>query len=128
MRRVRRREKPEPTIALINIVFLMLIFFLIAGTLSQPIDGTLNLVKTAELDGRDPSDALVIHGDGRLSHRGQDLADVSEFTLGLSEEALAAVRVMPDRDLDASRLVDLSRALRASGAQSVVIVTERALQ
>ncbi len=128
MRRVKRREKPEPTIALINIVFLMLIFFLIAGTLSQPVDGTLSLVKTAELDGRDPSDALVIHDDGRLSHRGQDLADVSAFTSGLSDEALAAVRIMPDRDLDASRLVDLSRALRASGAQSVVIVTERALQ
>ena len=42
------KAKPqrEPTIALINIVFLMLVFFMVAGTLSQPLDSDLNLVET----------------------------------------------------------------------------------
>ncbi|HBT01217.1 MAG TPA: biopolymer transporter ExbD, partial [Citreicella sp.] len=38
MRKVRQKTEREPTIALINIVFLMLIFFLVAGTLAQPLD------------------------------------------------------------------------------------------
>ncbi|HBR39356.1 MAG TPA: biopolymer transporter ExbD, partial [Sulfitobacter pontiacus] len=37
------KSKPqrEPTIALINIVFLMLVFFMVAGTLAQPLDPDL---------------------------------------------------------------------------------------
>ena len=53
-------KKPEPAIALINIVFLMLIFFLIAGTLAPPLDKDLTLVRTAGLEGREPPDALVL--------------------------------------------------------------------
>ena len=59
MRRIVRRKKGEPTIALINIVFLMLIFFLVAGTLAQPLDGDLELVATSDLEGREPPEALV---------------------------------------------------------------------
>lgn len=50
----RQRSKREPTIALINIVFLMLVFFMVAGTLAQPLDPELKLVKTEELDGIAP--------------------------------------------------------------------------
>jgi biopolymer transport protein ExbD len=35
--------------------------------------------------------------------------------------------VVPGRELPASRLVEIGRALRAAGAERVVIVTERAL-
>lgn len=127
MRLKKRRQRPEPTIALINIVFLMLIFFLVAGTLTQPLDDELDLVKTAELDGDDPPDALVLHEDGRLSYRGDTVPDVPAFAGQLNEEALERVRIVPDQDVEADRLVEVSRVLRANGAQSVVIVTERGL-
>ena len=45
MRARRPKTEREPTIALINIVFLMLIFFLVAGTLAQPLDSALKLVR-----------------------------------------------------------------------------------
>ncbi len=128
MRRIVRRRKPEPTIALINIVFLMLIFFLVAGTLAQPLDSALQLVETRDLEGREPPDALVVHSDGGLSYRGEDLADVGAFLAGRGAAALERVRIVPDRTLDAERLVRLARDLRAGGAQSVVIVTEQALK
>ena len=128
MRKIRRRKKGEPTIALINIVFLMLTFFLVAGTLAQPLDGELKLIRTAELEGREPPDALVVHEDGALSFRGERLADVAGFAAGLDADQLKRVKIVPDRALDASRLVEVSRALRGAGAQSVVIVTERALE
>lgn len=128
MQRVARKTKAEPTIALINIVFLMLIFFLVAGTLAQPLDGELKLVQTSDLDGRAPPDALVLHANGRMTYRGDEIADIAAYLARSSEEDLAEIRVVPDRDLPADRLVALSRALRQSGARSVLIVTERALQ
>lgn len=128
MRHIRRKKKSEPTIALINIVFLMLIFFLVAGTVAQPLDSELRLVETADLEGREPPDAIVIREDGTATYRGTALIDVTGFAAGLKTEQLLRVKVVPDRALDASRLVEVSRNLRAAGARSVVIVTERALE
>jgi len=126
---MRRRQKTkthrEPTIALINIVFLMLVFFMVAGTLAQPLDPALTLVKTRDLEGRSPPDALVVHPDGRIAYRGADQSDAAAFIADLSEEERAVVRLVPDRALPAEKLVTLTRDLRAAGAERVVLVTER---
>ena len=126
MRQRRPRAKPEPTIALINIVFLMLIFFLVAGTLAKPIPSDLTLVSTQALDQQAPPDALVIHADGQLVHRGTPLPDAAAYLAAL--EDTARVRIVPDRELPATDLIALGRSLREAGAERVVIVTERALQ
>ena len=128
MRRMRRKTRREPTIALINIVFLMLIFFLVAGTLSQPLDGELNLVRTADLEGALPPDTVVVHPDGRLSYRGETIGELQDFLATRTEEERKIVRLVPDRELPAEDLVTIARELRAAGAESVMVVTERALQ
>jgi biopolymer transport protein ExbD len=125
MLRHRQKSEREPTIALINIVFLMLIFFLVAGTLARPVDADLRLVSTADLAGAPPPDALVVHADARLSYRGQDIASPAAFVEMLPEEDRARLRLMPDRALAAQDLVALGRALRVAGAGQVVIVTQR---
>ena len=129
MRRLARaKPQREPTIALINIVFLMLVFFMVAGTLAQPLDSALRLVRTQDLDGRAPPDALVVHADGRLAYRGSDQASAAIFVTALTEEERAIVRLVPDRALPAKDLVALTRELRGAGVQKVMLVTERALQ
>ena len=128
MRRRRIQTEREPTIALINIVFLMLIFFLVAGTLAPSLDNDLRLVNTSELDSSAHTDALVLHADGRMTHRGADIASASDYIETVTEDARALVRIIPDRDLPAATLVARGRALRNAGAESVVIVTERGLQ
>ncbi len=124
------KAKPqrEPTIALINIVFLMLIFFMIAGTLAVPLDKDVTLIEAKDLEGREPPDALVVHADGRLTLRGEVLADAAAYAAVLSDEEREAVRIVPDRDLPARDLVKLGNALRAAGAKRVLLVSERALQ
>ena len=118
----------EPTIALINIVFLMLIFFMIAGTLAAPLDPDLTLIETAGLEGREPPDTLVIHADGRMTLRGELVALAARFVNGLPEGAdLQGVRIVPDRDLPARNLVRIGAELRQAGAERVLIVSERAL-
>ncbi len=122
------KPQREPTIALINIVFLMLVFFMVAGTLAQPLDPELKLVTTADLEGRAPPDALVVHPDGRIAFRGTVQTDAATFLAELSEEEKAVVRLVPDRALPAQKLVALTRELRTAGAQKVMLVTERALK
>lgn len=128
MRRARAAQKREPTIALINIVFLMLVFFMVAGTLAQPLDGDLNLVQTADLEGRAPPDTLVVNADGRLSYRGAPQSSATAYLAALTEEERQTIRLVPDRDLPAQTLVALTRELRSEGAERVLLVTERGLQ
>ncbi len=128
MRARRQKTEREPTIALINIVFLMLIFFLVAGTLARPLDAELSLVRTADLDGSAPPDALVIHADGRMQYRGADLAEAAEMLADAEGDAGKSVRIVPDRDLPAARLVAIGAALRGAGAEQVLIVTQRGVE
>ena len=118
---LRRRKKTarEPTIALINIVFLMLIFFLIAGTLAPPLEPGVTLVRVAGLEPAPPPDALVIHADGHLTHAGRPA------TLAAFAATGAALGILPDRDLPARELIRIAVELRALGAQSVRVVTAR---
>lgn len=127
--RARISTTKEPTIALINIVFLMLIFFMIAGTLAPTLDSDLSLIKTQDLEGREPPDTLVIHADGRLSMRGKDVATLAGFVAGLTPDQLTAgVRIVPDRSLPGVELVRIGTEIRRLGAQKIFIVSERALQ
>lgn len=128
MRSHRIKPKREPTIALINIVFLMLVFFMVAGTLTQPIDDDVTLVKTRELEGRAPPDTVVIHADGRLNYRGEDVASIETHIADLLAEERAVLRLLPDRNLPATRLVAYANAARSAGAERIMIVTQRDLQ
>jgi len=120
----RPRRTRDSTIALINVVFLMLIFFLIAGTVATPLDPDLNLVDTSELEGREPPDALVLHSDGTLSFRGTQ-TDPETYMAGREP---APVRIVPDRDVAGARLIEVTGELRRLGAVSVFVVTEKALE
>lgn len=120
------RRKPEPTIALINVVFLMLVFFMVAGTLAAPVDADLKLVDTRDLEGRDPANALVITRTGGLRFRGQSIAQPDAYLAHL--EGADTARILPDRDAPARVLLEVSRRIRAAGFDKVLIVTEKALQ
>ncbi|MDV7145234.1 biopolymer transporter ExbD [Tropicimonas sp. TH_r6] len=117
------RRRRDSTIALINVVFLMLIFFLIAGTVAPPLDGEVTLVDTTGLEGREPPDALVLRKNGQLIFRGLPV-DPEAF---MADQAAEPVRIVPDREASAERLIEVTGALRRFGAPSVFIVTEQAL-
>ncbi len=124
IRYAQKPRKRDPSLALINIVFLMLIFFLIAGTIAAPLDPELKLVETSGLEGREPPDALVLRQDGSLTFRGTQI-DPSQYMAGHSA---GPVRIVPDRNANGLRMMEVSRTLRNLGATSVILVTERALE
>ena len=118
------RRRPEATIALINVVFLMLIFFLVAGTVAPPLDPDVTLVRTEDLEGRAPPDALVLLADGTARYRGA--ATSAAKHVAAREET--TIRIVPDQDVSAERLIELTLELRAAGAERVMVVTERGLE
>jgi biopolymer transport protein ExbD len=116
-------------IALINIVFLMLVFFLVAASIAPPLDRRVTLVETGRIEGRAPPDAAVIRADGTMIYRGAEITSEAYLAARLSEaRGAVALRLVPDRDLPAQRLVAIAADLRRAGAKEVWIVTERGLR
>lgn len=129
------KRRAEPTIALINIVFLMLIFFLIAGTLAAPLDKDLSLINLNELEGREPPDALLIFSDRRMTFRGRQTSVENHIAFRrdelidrpdvVSEDTALTIRIVPDRELPARDLMTVANELRTKGATRVIVVMER---
>lgn len=126
--RPQKRPQSEGTITLINVVFLMLIFFLIAGTLTPPLDNDITLISAETGEPVQPPDTLSARANGTLFFRGE-FTDVETFLVRLGEnntdEALM-VRIIADKELPALKLIDLVSKLRGLGVNSVHVVTERA--
>ncbi|PHR24885.1 MAG: biopolymer transporter ExbD [Hoeflea sp.] len=127
--RLSKRSKPEPTIALINIVFLMLIFFIVAAQIAPPLEGDLKLVSTAELENREPPDALVVMPDGLMKYRGALVTPAHYVTIKQESnpDELKSIRLVPDRELAAVKLIDIGNELRSLGAEKIMLVTEQGL-
>lgn len=121
------RAGGENIIPLINIVFLLLIFFLLAGTLAPRPPFELEPVETAA---RPPSDgasaALYISASGDLYYRNQ-LIELEELRAAAAGHAPgpAPLRVMLDRRLKAEALFPVMEALTRAGVEKVRLVTER---
>ena len=121
-----QRRRADPTITLINVVFLMLMFFLVAGTIAAPPPADLRLVQLAQADPLIPPDVLTIAANGAVIWQGAP-ADPAAYVAALPTEAQGIARIMPDRDAPAAALITLARTLRAAGAAEVRIVTERSI-
>lgn len=122
------RRRSEPAIALINIVFLMLIFFLVATRITPPLDGDLDLISTQDLSADEPPDALVISAEGELFYRGVATTPARYVAIRREDAPeLEVLRLVPDRDLAATQLIEIGGQLQALGVERVFIVTERSL-
>ncbi len=118
----------ENTIALINIVFLMLIFFLVAGTLAPPLDSSVTMIETENAEQAEPPDALAVTAEGAFRYRGAETS--LERFLSENEDLTGqtTMRLVVDRALPADMLVAITGRLREAGFESVSVVTERAAQ
>ena len=123
----RSSNSDDNVMPLINVVFLLLIFFMVSGTLLQepPFDITPATTHHAPEQDAQP-DYLAIGADGRLAWGGEA---IEEDTLGLRLRARQAVdsplQVRADRRLRARELNDLLAILRANGVARIQLLTEK---
>lgn len=123
MKRHKRQSNREPIIALINIIFLILIFFMVAGSLSGKPDGRMEFVETDAEACCTPDGALVVLADGSLLFGGAPVASARAYLAQLEGDA-PVVRIAPDRHLPANDLLALARHLKEAGAGQIVILME----
>lgn len=124
MRQGFRRRRGEPTITLINVVFLLLAFFIVAGTIAAPPPVGIRLLSLPGDQLRPPADSVVLDRNGTTIWP-EGVADAAGMVAQLPPEAEGVVRVTPDRESAAQDLVALVRDLAAAGAADVRLVAQR---
>jgi len=125
-----RRTPPENTIPLINVVFLMLIFFLFAGTIAR--DDARRVEPPADITEDEnirSTGALIIDRDGHT--HAQDAEISVEAWLEAARTGDAAdgpLKVAADGDLPADKLEEVLATLSKAGGTNVVLITRKSGQ
>ncbi len=123
-----RPRKEDSLIPLIDIAFLILIFFLIASTIKPFSDRE---IKLAEIDAPSSSAAtprmLIIRSDGARFVGSQSLSDSQLQTrfADWSQDSVLPITIVADRKLKAAQLIDLVSQARAAGIKNVKLLTRR---
>ena len=130
MRQQQRRDPPENTIPLINVVFLMLIFFLFAGSIARDdarkIEPPLNILEDETIRS---TGALVLDPEGR-TFAGEDEVTVADWLASKDgdDEADGPLKVAADGTLKADQLEKILEELKAAGREDIVLITRRGLK
>ncbi|MFV8836194.1 biopolymer transporter ExbD [Aquisalimonas sp.] len=123
-----RREFGEPVIPLINIVFLLLIFFMLAGTFTTPDPFDVDPPESrAGQEADDGEGVLLLGADGQLAFEGEELegddALIRVLEQRLEEEPEFELRLKADGAVGSSRLLDLMDRLRDAGLERLLLLT-----
>lgn len=109
---------------LINIVFLLLIFFMLVGALTVP--DARNVLPPASVSAFQPSDKgmeIVIDDSGTIlvNDTARTLSALVQVLTG--EGAPETVRLKADASIDANGVLDVLEVLRQAGVRNVQLVT-----
>lgn len=125
-----RRPAPETTVPLINIVFLMLIFFLFAGTITRDDAGRIEPPSSIAEDEKIRStDALIVDAQGNFFHRNAQVTlDGMTAGGGGADDASRPFLLAPDAGLPAARLKETLAELKKAGITNITLITLRKQQ
>lgn len=119
----RRPDDDQRVMPLINVVFLLLIFFMVAGQLSKT--DSVKIEPPESESAREPGDLrvkLLIAPDGRLLLRGEVIAPAdltAQLTELLDERGDKIVHVKADGAADAAGIIEVLEKIKAAGAEKV---------
>jgi biopolymer transport protein ExbD len=121
-----RRDAEENLIPLINIVFLLLIFFMVAGRLAPNDPVVVHPVSSRSPDsGQSTSTMLIIDRQGTLWLNGAPV-DHTTLVSRLAETPRAdgqPLQIKADAEVPAARVMDILAQLRAAGAEQLELLT-----
>ncbi len=124
-----RQRADENVIPLINVVFLLLIFFVLVGTLAPPEPFEVTPPTSASVDPAGERETTVLlSAEGRLAVGSQE---VNHDSLGeliaarLSKDKRALVQLKADTRVEAERLITVMDVLREAGVDTLILLTSR---
>lgn len=129
MRIVRPKEDKELVnlTPLIDVVFNLLIFFMLTGSISTAEAFSINpATSTSTMRGNAEETIILVGKDGRLALGTQEitreqLPDIIRETLTANPGAL--IQLKPDSQADAAGVIDVMEGIRAGGAEYIVLMT-----
>lgn len=126
-----RRQFGEPVIPLINIVFLLLIFFMLAGTFTTPEPFSVDPPEARSGASTEDDEGVILLGTGgALAFEGEELdggeALQRAVARRLEGEPELELRLKADGRVDSGRLLDTMDRLRDAGAERLLLLTAEA--
>lgn len=120
----------DSLIPLINIVFLMLIFFMIAGHItSQRVPGDVRLPNSSQINPAQPNQhVLAVNTAGEFTlDQAPVTSDALQRTLQtlIKEDPELSLQLCLDQELDAATLTPLLKQLRTLGVHKVMLISAR---
>ena len=124
-----KKVSSDWVLQLINIVFLLLLFFIVNGTIANIQDPTILPPRAITVTAGKPlGDAAYIDAAGALKFRGVEATPAAIRGL-LSAEAAGSrptfLQIVADRRLNAAKLVDVLQEFRAEGFENLSLITMR---
>jgi biopolymer transport protein ExbD len=128
------RSPVEASLPLINVVFLLLLFFVVTGTIVYQHDRSIVPPTSILLNpGKAPADAVYISAEGTLSFRGivQGPAEIAEVLRtdaeaeGAGDAGARTLRLVADHRLKARALLAIVEDFKEQDLDSLSIVTVR---
>lgn len=118
------RRKPDFSLAMINIVFLLLMFFLVSGSIVQKVE-TLVVPPLAEelpLE-RLPRPLLVLDRDGAARLDGVVLAldEIAAHAREKTQGSSLFVNILAERDMPARPMLEIIERLTAAGVPARIV-------
>ena len=125
----RRRNADEAMLPLINVVFLLMVFFMIVGGMSVPDAIDLKPAQSQQLDDVDDDPLrLLVDREGRLA-LGRDVFEADQLASRIDPWRKAhpheSLQLQADAQADAQYVVALLEQLRGLGIEQVVLLTTK---
>ena len=120
------RKSPQLDLTpMINVVFLLLVFFMLAGSL-KPAES----IESAKVDSQRPVEegllVVSVNRTGEAMINSEWLTDEALISrLAMYSQTGGGVGIKPDARLDAQRLVQLTGLLRQAGFDTMTLITQR---
>ena len=114
----------DSSIALINVVFLLLVFLLVAGSFRPSIPDGFEWTETRSELGRGVIEGhIVLDGAGKVWNRGEEvtLEELAEL-LGNTGDGAGSITVLVDRRAKIGHLSALTDTLRNAGVGAIRII------
>ena len=122
-----QEEEPDTILPLINVVFLLLIFFIMTGALHAVDFFNVDPPSSSSVtQGTLDDTVILVSGDGRIAIDNEEV-DETDLQLAVSDKlagnAGAAFRIKADGRVDAARVVEIMELIEAVGVRRVLLLT-----
>ena len=117
-----RRPRAESIVPMINVVFLLLIFFLMSAQITPPAPFDVTLPESASDSAARPADTLYMDAEGRLAFNAARGAAVYD-AIAARATPDTALQIRADARLEAQALARLLPELAARGILEIELLT-----